>query len=304
MRRLGLFLLLPLLLASCGGGGAGGSEDEGVKVVASFYPLAFVGERVGGNEVDVKSLTPAGVEPHDLELSSSQIMELLDADLVLYVGQGFQPAVEDALEQADVPSYDALQGQDLMEGAEDEHGHEEEEEADEDEHASDPHVWLDPSILAGIGREVAARLADLDPAHASAFESNASAFEDELIELDNAYVRGLEECSRREFVVSHEAFGYLAARYDLEQIGVAGIDPEAEPSPQRLAEVARFVADHDVRVIFFEELASPDLAQTLARETGAEVDVLSPLETQPESGGYIDEMERNLERLRSALDCA
>jgi zinc transport system substrate-binding protein len=234
------------------------------------------------------------VEPHDLELSARQIGDLVDADLVTYLGGGFQPALEDALAGIDGPiKFDALQIEEPLRGAE----------AGENDSIVDPHVWLDPLRMAGIVDELARRLSDLDPDGAALYKENAQALERELTQLDQEYTRGLKHCRSHQIVTSHDAFGYLAARYGLEQISVAGIDPEAEPSPGRLSEVADFVTQHHINTIFFEELAPPDLAETLARETGAQTEVLSPLESKPEQGDYIDVMRSNLDRLRTALGC-
>jgi zinc transport system substrate-binding protein len=286
----GAFLLIAL--SACGTGT--GSESGSPQVIAAFYPLEFAAERVGGGKVNVESLTPSGVEPHDLELSSDQIRELAGADLVVYLGEGFQPAVEDALAGLDASrQFDALEGKDLLQDVEGEAG----------ETGADPHVWLDPNILATIADQLGARLTDLYPEGADLFEENTKQLQRDLMRLDREYSTGLEHCGSREFVTSHEAFGYLAARYDLEQVSIAGIDPEAEPSPQRMAEVVSFVNEHHVKTIFFEELAPPDIAETLARETGAQTEVLSPLETRPETGDYLDVMRSNLDLLRRALDC-
>lgn len=288
-----LVAVLALALGAC----AGGTADDGgaLDVVASFYPLEYAAERVGGGAIEVDGLTPSGVEPHDLELAPSQIRALAAADLVVYAGRGFQPAVEDAVAGLDeARQLDVLEGAELLPGVEGQ---------EEDGLVEDPHVWLDPARMADVAERIATRLGEIDPANAETYAANAAEFRRELSDLDGDFEGGLRSCRSRAFVTSHAAFGYLAARYGLEQVSVAGVDPEAEPSPRRLADVARFVADHDVRVIFFEELASPDLAETLARETGATTDVLSPLETEPERGDYVGEMRRNLERLRVALDC-
>ncbi|HWL64635.1 MAG TPA: metal ABC transporter substrate-binding protein [Actinomycetota bacterium] len=271
-----------MLLAACGAGGAEVSDRP--RVVAAFYPLEFAAQRIGGQAVDVTGLTPAGVEPHDLELASDQIRAIAAADLVVYLGDGFQPALEDAL--SDVDDARRLDALDAVDGS-----------------TRDPHVWLDPTLLAQITNEIAARLSEVDPDHVDLFEANAQDLSGDLMDLDRELSTGLRDCEARDLVTSHEAFGHLAMRYQLHQVGISGIDPEAEPSPQRLAEVARFVEANDVRTIFFEELAPPDLAETLARETGAEIAILSPLETAPGTGDYIDTMRLNLERLRRALRC-
>jgi zinc transport system substrate-binding protein len=280
------------LLTACAGQGRSGGDQGRPQIIAAFYPLQFVAQEVGGSAIEVESLTPSGVEPHDLELSAGQIRDLRDADLVVFLGGGFQPAVEDALEGLDTArQYDALAGRDLLQ-------------SEEGEGLADPHVWLDPSILGSIAKEMATRLSKLDPGEADRFSDNAARLQDSLRRLDQEYSAGLAHCRSREIVTSHEAFGYLATRYDLEQVSISGIDPEAEPTPGRLAEVASFVREHHVTTIFFEELAPPDLAETLARETGARTDVLSPLETPPEDGDYPSEMRVNLRRLETALACA
>ena len=274
--------LLCLGLAACDA--TGDPDDERPLVVAAFYPLEFAAAQVGGEAVEVTALTPTGVEPHDLELSARQVRDLADADLIVYLG-GFQPALDDALADMDpARTFDALA-------------------ADVPPGENDPHVWLDPTLLAGIAERLAEQLGAIEPSRSDDFITNASELRSGLMQLDREFERGLTDCSSRKLVTSHEAFGYLAARYDLQQVGISGIDPEAEPSPQRLAEVARFVEDNDVHTIFFEELAPPDLAETLATETGAQIDMLSPLETAPRSGDYLDAMRLNLLRLERGLGC-
>lgn len=283
--------LVPLVVAltACGSGGAGVGDEGRPLVVASVYPLAFAAEEVGADRVEVQSLTAPGVEPHDLELSSDQVRLLSEADLVLYLGGGFQPALEDVVSGLD----DERALDVLAEAGPDGEGGE----------PGDPHVWLDPIAMAGIADVVAGRLAGIDPGSAETFTQNAARARDRLEELDRGYREGLRDCETRALVTSHAAFGYLAARYDLEQVGISGLDPEGEPSPGRLAEVARFVEDNDVRTIFFEELVSPDIAETIASETGARTQQLSPLESEPTTGDYLDAMEQNLAALRTGLRC-
>lgn len=277
------------------------ASDEGEPVVvAAFYPLAFAARAVGGDLVQVENLTASGVEPHDLELSSDQVRSLSEADLILILGGGFQPALEDVvvgLEGARI--LDALGARNLLPSVDNgEH-------AGEDEHGEssvDPHVWLDPTIMAAIVDEVAAQLGEIDPENAETYAAKAAQLNSRLTALDNDFGEGLQDCVSRDIVTSHAAFGYLTARYDLNQVPIS-IDPEAEPSPGRLAEVATFVEENDVSTIFFEELVSPEVAETIAAETGAHTAMLSPLESEPESGDYIDAMEDNLATLTEALDC-
>lgn len=288
-----LLLRLPvvtsLLLAACGGGGeAAGAQP---RVVASLYPLAFVVEEVAGDLVDLDNLTPPGAEPHDLELTAGQIRSLVDADLVVYIGRGFQPALEDALADLDSPRLDVLEiRQDLL--------------TPRSDARADPHVWLDPERLAHVAQAVADGLMRLDQENARRYQANVARLQSRLDALDFEFRDGLARCERSTIVTSHEAFGYLADAYGLEEIGVAGIDPEAEPSPGRLAEVAEFVEENAVTTIFFEVLVPPQTAETLAEEAGIVTARLDPLEGAPEDGDYFSAMRANLDALRRGLDCA
>jgi zinc transport system substrate-binding protein len=296
---------LVLLAAGCGNAGDDSAGSGGPEIIAAFYPLEFVAAEIAGGNADVTNLSPPGVEPHDLELAPDQIRSLAQADLVLYIGEGFQPAVEDAVgELSGTAVIDGLETQDeLIEGGEsheDEEGHEDELE----EGATDPHVWLDPMRVASLGHAVAAEMERIDPDNADVYEDSAVALADALAGLDEEYSAALENCKRNELVVSHEAFGYLTERYELEQVGVSGIDPESEPSPGRMAEVAEFAREHEVTTIFFEEQVAPDIAQVIADEVGAGVEVLDPLEFPPDGGSdYFDVMRTNLDSISSALGC-
>ena len=298
-RTLPLLVAAALALTACGGAQAETGGDR-VSAVVGFYPYAFVTERVGGDDVDVTDLTAAGGEPHDLELTPRQVGAVGEADLVVY-SAGFQPAVDEAVEQqAEDRALDVLTTVELRDGAaHEEEGHE------EDEHASgDPHVWLDPVRLATIATAVADRLAEVDPDSAEDYRARADELGQELSALDDELRAGLASCERQQVVTSHDAFGYLADAYGLEQVAIAGLSPEDEASPRRLAEVAAQAEAAGVTTIFFEESVSPKVAESLAREVGATATVLSPLELAPESGDYLSAMRANLEQLRTALGCS
>jgi len=287
MSRLSLVLSgLSLLAVTACGGPSEAPSSSGPRVIAAFYPLAFVAQEVAGSSASVTNLSPPGVEPHDLELAPDQVRALSEADLVVYLGRGFQPAVEDiVVELEDEATLDALEGQEEL-------------------LPDDPHVWLDPQRLGRIADTVAARLAQVDPDEAQIYENHAAALNERLDGLDRDYGAALKNCERDELVVSHEAFGYLASRYGLEQVAVSGIDPESEPSPGRLAEVAEFARNNGVTTIFFEEQVSPDLAEVLAEESGAATEVLDPLEFPPDdSSDYLDVMRDNLAAITEALNC-
>lgn len=305
MRRLLGFCLLIIVTGAC----ASRSGRAGPPTVAAaFYPLAFAAAEVGGADVEVANLTSAGAEPHDLELTPGQVRRLTEAALVVLVGGGFQPAVEKAAVGTrggvlDVLEIPAVERELLRAGrGEEADGHSE---ADGHERSGtvDPHVWLDPLLMAEVVRSLGERLADADPGHAADHRRRAEQLTARLADLDRSFATGLAECARRDFVTSHAAFGYVARRYELTEVGVSGLSPEAEPSPQRLASVAAFVRERGVTTIFFETLVSPKVAESLASEVGVETDVLDPIEGQPAGGDYFTGMERNLAALRKALGC-
>ncbi|HWG94382.1 MAG TPA: zinc ABC transporter substrate-binding protein, partial [Mycobacteriales bacterium] len=267
-----------------------------------------------------------GAEPHDLELSPQSVAAVSEADLVVY-SRGFTPALDETVDQqAADRAVDVL---DLVEvrtygedphaeeephADEDEHGHEDEAHADEDGAAhgeeghdhggEDPHVWLDPARLTTIASSLADALAERAPDQAEGFRTRADEVAADLRSLDADYREGLATCERQDVVTSHDAFGYLTDRYGLQQLAVSGLSPEEEPSPRRLAEVAETARERGVTTIFFEELVSPRVAESLAREVGATAEVLSPLEGGPEDGDYLTAMRTNLDALRTALGCA
>lgn len=270
-------LAIALLVAGCGGdAGADGGRTE---VVAGFYPLAFAAEEIGGERVEVANLTPAGAEPHDVELSVRDVERVRSADVVLFLGDGFQPSLEEAAGSADGEAVDLLAGLDRIEG--------------------DPHVWLDPVRFAAVVERIGAVLG----AEASARELAAR-----LGALDDELRTGLADCERREVVTAHDAFAYLGERYDLELIPIAGVSPEAEPSARDLERVADLVRARGATTVFVEPLLSPEVGETVARETGAETAVLDPLEGLTEEaldGGedYFSVMRANLAALREGLGC-
>ena len=335
----GLLATAALVLAGCGGGAAGsageGAEPGQLSIVTAFYPFQFVAERVAGPRADVQSLTQPGAEPHDVELTPRLVGSVSTADLVVYE-RSFQPAVDEAVEQAearevldtatvvplepldaaghadeeDAPAHEHADGKHADEGhADGEHadgGH-----ADahaEDEHGGlDPHVWLDPTKLATIAGAVADRLSALDEEHAAEYAANAATLQRELGKLDEEFRTGLARCERSDFITTHTAFGYLARRYGLSQIGITGLSPDAEPSPARIAEVQQEARAHGVTTIFYETLISPAIAESIADDLGLATDVLDPIEgitEQSRGRDYLAVMRSNLAALQKANGCA
>ncbi|GAA2240704.1 zinc ABC transporter substrate-binding protein [Promicromonospora sukumoe] len=309
-------------LAGCsapGAGGAGG-ESDGVVVLASFYPLQYVAQQIGGDLVTVDNLTPPAAEPHDLELSPAQVREIGTADLVVYLS-GFQAAVDEGVEsRAPEHVVDAADAAGLVEHAgTEEEGHEGETEEEHAEHAeegdghdhgaTDPHFWLDPSRLAAVGQAVADELAAVDPEHADEYAAGALRLGEQLDALDQEMADGLAACQGATLVTSHAAFGYLADRYALEQVGISELDPEAEPSPARLREIGDVVRANGVTTLYSETLVSPKVTETLASDLGVDTAVLDPLEGLSEDASaagddYVSVMRANLAALEEGLVCA
>jgi zinc transport system substrate-binding protein len=250
-------------------------------VVAAFYPLAYAAEQLGGPDARVTNLTPAGAEPHDLELKPSDVTAVKEAGLVLLMGHGFQPQLERVAADSNAKVLTLLDTPGLR------------------RHDDDPHVWLDPLRYALLVQQIGKAL-DAAPA--------AERFVDRLKALDREFRAGLADCARHDIVTSHAAFGYLAERYGLNQIAVEGLNPEAEPAPKDLARVVALAKEKRVTTVFAETLVSPKLAHTIARETGARSDVLDPIEgLTPKAvaagADYFMVMRANLAALRRGLGC-
>ncbi|MBI2861455.1 MAG: zinc ABC transporter substrate-binding protein [Chloroflexi bacterium] len=271
-----------------------------IAVAASFYPLYEFAKRVGGDRIEVSNLVAVGAEPHDLELTPRDLERLRQARLMVYIGGGFQPGLERALValgDPDLVLLDVAQGVNLYESPE-----------STGAKGLDPHIWLDPLLAKEIITEIKDTLIALDPDNKDTYERNAQAYAAQLDALHNEFQTGLQGCQKQEFVTSHAAFAYLARRYGLTQVPITGISPEQEPSPQRMREIVQLVRDHKIKVIYFETLVDPRVAETIAREVGAKTLVLNPIEglTKEEAAqgkGYLDLMRQNLANLRIGLEC-
>ncbi|WP_043497645.1 metal ABC transporter substrate-binding protein [Georgenia sp. SUBG003] len=273
-----------LVLAGCAASASDDGEDGRVAVLASFYPLQFVAEEVGGEDVSVSSMTPPGGDAHTLELAPAEVRAIGRADLVVYQS-GFQPTVDEAV-SVTAPEHVV----DL---------------ADLATTPGDPHFWLDPTLLGKAAGEVVDALSRVDPDNAAGYADRAEDLTAALQELDARYREGLSGCTGATLVTAHQAFGYLADRYGLHQVGIAGIDPEVEPSPARLRDVGETVTAEGVRTLFFETSTSPKVTQTLAEDLGVGTAVLDPLEalTDPDAD-YLTVMRANLDALEAGLSCS
>lgn len=299
-----------LTLTACSGDPSAQQADGKTDVVAAFYPLQFLAQQIGGEHVETTSLTKAGTEPHDLELSPQQTGRLSDADLVVYL-KGLQPAVDEGIEQAapehvaEASSYTTTENHSL-----DVHGEDGGRDRDADHsgdhggqggHGSDPHIWLDPLRYAQVAEGVGKKLAETDPAHKKAYAKNTRHLTERLRSLDKDFKKGLAHKKTDTFITTHAAFGYLAERYGLHQAAVSGIDPESEPSGARMKKLHKTAKTGHVDTVFFESSASDKTARTLANDLNLKTGVLSPLESVPKNEDYFSVMHQNLISLRTAL---
>jgi len=278
-------------------------SDGKPQIVAAMYPLAFLASSIAGEDADVVTLVPPGVEPHDYELTPSQTARLRDAGLVIYQ-KGVDAAIDSAIAQA-APARMVETGSLVQlllassDGADTE--------GTSGGYADDPHTWLDPNNMAVFADAVAAALEAVDPTNANAYAANNQALKMSLTSLDSEYRQALAACQRTSFLTTHAAFGYLAKAYGLTQLAIAGVTPDDEPSPKRLGELADKARSQGLTTVFFETLVSPAYADTLAYDLGLRTDVLDPIEgVTPASRGsdYLAIMRSNLAALRQANGCA
>ncbi len=292
-------------LSACSSSEAAGSTDK-FDVVASFYPMAFLAERIGGDHVHVTSLTQPGQEPHDLEISAQQTAQLQESDAVLYL-KGLQPSVDDAVAQSEVKTkIDAASLTTLEEHGNEVGGHAAAHDTHQGEESGgkDPHVWLDPVRYAQIAQGVGTAFEKGDPDHAADYRKNTAALVEQLDGLNTEFRQGLAHTRTKVFLTTHAAFGYLAERYGLTEEAINGLDPESEPSAARVKDLEKTARADGVTTVFYETLVSDKTAKTVARDAHLTTDVLDPLEgiTKNSRGtDYFSVQRANLKALRQAL---
>ncbi|MGE7608260.1 metal ABC transporter substrate-binding protein [Peribacillus frigoritolerans] len=312
-RMLAPIFAIPLMLAGCQQGDGNERAENQIKkdtdkiqIVTTFYPMFEFTKNVVGDLAEVELLIPSSIEPHDWEPSPKDLGNIKNADLFVYDSEYMEtwvPDIEESLDSKKSTFVKASEGITLMEGEEHEHAEEEEQ---AHSHEKDPHVWLSPALAQKEVENIKDALIKVDPNHKEEYEKNSVAYIEELKDLDKEFRSKLADVSSKEIITQHAAFGYLANEYGLKQVAIAGLSPENEPSPAKLAELKNFALDHNIKTIFFEEVASPKVAKTLADEIGAETQVLNTLEglseeNQKKGADYIQVMQDNLDKLKGAL---
>lgn len=258
-----------------------------MQITATFYPLAEFARQIGGDKAQVKTMVPAGMEPHDYEPTPKNFANLKDADIFIFNGAGLDPWAERVLpDLAGVETINASEYVALL--------------------PQDPHFWLDPVFSQQIVKIISQKIIKLDPDNSSYYEDNAESFIKKLSELDEKF-KTISNCPKKDIITSHSAFAYLANRYKINQIPIAET-PEQEPSPGQMARISELVREKSIKYIFFETLTGQRISETIARETGSSILALNPiegltLEDEEQGENYISIMEKNLDNLKNSLEC-
>jgi|LSQX01.3.fsa_nt_gb zinc transport system substrate-binding protein len=291
-------------------------EDSRISVCTSFYTMYDFAEKIGGDKIKLVSLVPTGTEPHHWEPSPKDIVIIEKADVFIYNGAGIETWVEkivNTVSNKKLVVVEAAKDIKLLEN-ENKHGnshehdnsHEHEESHGHEGLEYDPHVWLNPLYAKKQMEAIKNAFVKVDPTNKDYYEENYNENAAKLMELDSEFKNTLSPHSGRSVIVSHKAFGYLCEAYGLNQVAIGGLNAELEPSPARMAEIVRFARDNNVKVIFFEGLISPKVANTIAEEIGVGTDVLNPLEglTQEDINAgreYFSVMRNNLDALNKSF---
>ncbi|MER2174632.1 MAG: metal ABC transporter substrate-binding protein [Carnobacterium sp.] len=310
-KRIGLMTLasiVMMLVIGCGNQENTQTETDKLNVVTTFYPMYDFTKKVAGDEAEVTLLLEAGTDTHGYEPSAKEVAAISDADVFVYNSEEMEVWVSSVLESIDTENtviVNASEGISLLESTEEDHHDENEEEGHH--HEVDPHIWLDPVLAQEEVTNIKEGLVAADPENKEIYESNATQYNEKLQTLDQEFANAFSDATNRVFVTQHAAFAYLANRYDLEQVSIAGISTEEEPSPAKLAELQDYINANDIHYIYYAETSSSKIAETLANETGTELEILNPIEgitTEDQEKGtdYIQLMKNNLAALQKSIN--
>lgn len=312
-----LFPLLAVLLVACGAPKENQTTNEGLNVVTTFYPIYNFTQNVVGENGNVTTLLEAGQDTHGYEPTPKDMAAIAKADVFVYSSEYMEtwvPAVLDTLGDSDVKIINASEGIPYFEGEEQEDNHEGSDHVEDDHyegdghnHAVDPHVWLDPTYAKQMVETISVAIQSVDAENAETYQANADEYASELEDLNQEFETAFKNVENRVFVVQHAAFGYLARRYELEEVSISALTSNQEVSPAKLAEIGNFINENDVEVIYYQDSGNNDLSETLANETGVELGVLSAIEgvtAEDQAAGidYLAIMRDNLKALKRTIN--
>jgi zinc transport system substrate-binding protein len=297
-----LFLLFSVLIYPK----TGWTLQSRIKIITTIFPLMEFSKAVCGERGEVRLLLPPGAEVHTWKPRPSDVIRISSADLFIFIGADLEPWIHDLLESTKNPDLrvlDVSQALSLKKESHTQHSH------GHSDQTLDPHMWLDFGVDQVIVDKIANVLSEVNPEDSSYFKRNAALYKDKLAKLDEKFKEGLKDCVHRTIILGgHSAFGYLAKRYNLEQISLYGLSPNAKPTPRKLVEVVELAEKYGIKAIYFEIYVSDELAKVMAKEVGAKTSVLNPganLTKEQLNAGttFFDIMEANLENLRDGLLC-
>lgn len=274
------------------------TDNDKIQVMTSFYPIYFFASQVGGDLIQVKNIIPFGFEPHEYELTVKDVVQIQSSDLLILNGgvEAWQEKIKNNLQGKKTKIVIAGEGLLTQQLTKD------------NQTSQDPHIWLNPQLAKKESQKIADALIKIDPQHTVYYQDNQSNLAKRLDELDGLFKDGLRACQQTDIITAHAAFGYLVLAYGLNQVSIAGISADTEPSTQQLAGIVNFAKQKKVKYIFFENLVSPKLSETIALEIGVKTLVLDPLEGLSDNDivkgrDYFSVMQDNLSNLRLALEC-
>ncbi len=306
-----------IILAACGSNTDSSTSDgKKTEIYTSTFATAAIAREIGGDQVNVKMIVPPGADPHSYEPTSKQLTEIAKGDLFLLTGTTLEPyskKIQESLKGTDVRFIETSKDVTLLESnatlhAHEEEGHTEAEHAHEEEghdHGKyDPHVWLDPVNAKAMARSITVALSKEVPKDKATFEKNLKAFDQQADALDKEFKQAIADGSKKDLLVTHAAYGYLAERYGFKQLPIAGISPSDEPSQKQLAALVKEARMHDLKYVAFEETVSPKVARVIQKEIGAESVTIHNLESvtkAQQNSSYFKLMEENVQTLKKAL---
>lgn len=280
------------------------SDPQKIKVITTLFPLYDFAKNIGQDKIEVYLLLPPGVEAHAFEPKPSDLAKINEADIFIYTGKFMEPWVEDILKSIanqDLIIIDASQSAQMITGVFND--------KNEPIGLIDPHIWLDFDNDKMIVETITKALSARDPNNSDYYKQQAIDYQNKLIALDAEYRISLANCLSREIIYGgHYAFGYLANCYQLKYLAAQGVSPDSEPTAQDLIRLVEQIKKNDIKYIFYEELTTAKIAETLTEETETKMLLLNAAhnitKTDFENGiSFFDIMAENLANLKIGLQC-
>lgn len=296
-----LIAALPMIFAACSKGAEGGDKstlnkgqlNEKISVVVSFNPIREFAEAIGGDKVDVKVIVPEGMEPHDFEPKPRDMESISKANVFVYNGLGIEGWAEKtlkAINNKNLEVVDASKGAELIKSGD-----------SSEKVIYDPHIWLSLKEAKNEAKNIKDALVKVDSSNMDYYEKNYEAYAAKLDGLYEEYKTKFGSLSNKNFVTGHAAFAYLCRDFGLKQSSVESVFAEGEPTPQKMKELINFSKANNMKVIFMEELASPEVSRTIANAVGARVEKIYTIESKEDNKDYIQSMRDNLEKIYESL---